>query len=251
MKAILTYHSIDDSESPISLSVATFRRHARFLAEGRIAVVPLQDILDVDPRRDAVAITFDDGFSNFATEAWPVLRSHGLPATVFIAVEHVGRTNRWREGSGPPVPELPLMDWDTLGRMADAGVAIGSHTRTHADLRRLPADRLAEEVEGAADALRRRLGVEAVTFAYPFGAWDAPSREAVGRVHSIAVTTRLAVLPSRGDIDPLLLPRLDAYYYRRVGRLERWGAPSFRAHLRLRRAARSVRTMLHSCVEGR
>ena len=44
MRAILTYHSIDSSGSPISLSEEAFRAHVRFFGSGRVAVVPLADL---------------------------------------------------------------------------------------------------------------------------------------------------------------------------------------------------------------
>ncbi len=44
MRAILTYHSIDSSGSPISLSEESFRGHVRFLGSGRVSVVPLAEL---------------------------------------------------------------------------------------------------------------------------------------------------------------------------------------------------------------
>ncbi|MEY2765521.1 MAG: hypothetical protein RL552_426, partial [Actinomycetota bacterium] len=36
-------------------------------------------------QRDAVAITFDDGFTNFESVAWPLLRFQDFPVTLFVA----------------------------------------------------------------------------------------------------------------------------------------------------------------------
>ena len=51
MRAILTYHSIDGSGSPVSVDEAAFRRHVDWLASGAVDVVPLERILEVDERR--------------------------------------------------------------------------------------------------------------------------------------------------------------------------------------------------------
>ena len=67
---ILTYHSIDDSGSVISVSPAQFRRHMQILTEKRIRVVPLRD---VQATPGAVALTFDDGYRNLVEHAAPVL----------------------------------------------------------------------------------------------------------------------------------------------------------------------------------
>src|SRR5690606_37701023 len=60
MRAILTYHSIDESGSPISVSREAFRAHVRWLASGAVKVRPLAELVDARDGGDAVAITFDD-----------------------------------------------------------------------------------------------------------------------------------------------------------------------------------------------
>src|SRR5262249_42342025 len=79
VRAILTYHSIDDSGSVISISPSQFVEHLRWLASSSVDVVAVSRLLSTTSDRNAVAITFDDAFENFATHAWPLLREHGLP----------------------------------------------------------------------------------------------------------------------------------------------------------------------------
>ncbi|HEY0304812.1 MAG TPA: polysaccharide deacetylase family protein, partial [Longimicrobiales bacterium] len=150
MKAILTYHSIDDSGSVISIDAQTFATHVQWLAQN-VSVVPLED-LQAAPG-PAVALTFDDGFQNFADAALPVLRAHGMPATVFVATDLVGKTNAWSVGAVPDVPHLPLMAWDTLKQISTDGITVGSHTRTHPNLRRTSGTQLRDEIAGAAEII--------------------------------------------------------------------------------------------------
>ena len=56
MRAILTYHSIDESGSPISVAPAAFRRHVEWLASGRVRVVSLEEIVRLNDAVDAVAL---------------------------------------------------------------------------------------------------------------------------------------------------------------------------------------------------
>src|SRR5690606_36506277 len=95
MKAILTYHSVDPSGSPISIDRDAFRAHVRWLASGPIRVVDLDVLIALPPETDAVSLTFDDGFENFASTAWPLLLDHGLPVTLFVVTGFVGRSNTW------------------------------------------------------------------------------------------------------------------------------------------------------------
>ncbi len=117
MRAILTYHSIDPSGSPVSIDELVLRRHIAWLRSGRVQVVPLERITDVSPERDAVAITFDDGFSNFETVAWPLLRHQDFPVTLFVASERVGKDNAWGGAAAPGIPTLALVGWDGLAKM--------------------------------------------------------------------------------------------------------------------------------------
>ncbi|HEX4934164.1 MAG TPA: polysaccharide deacetylase family protein, partial [Gemmatimonadaceae bacterium] len=165
MRAILTYHSIDGSGSPISVSPSTFRAHVRWLASGSVRVLPLDRLLQADDREDAVAITFDDGFENFATEGAALLAEHGLPSTVFVVPDHVAGTNAWGGRSAPGIPTLPLMSWPTLARMAQMGVTLGAHTRRHRDLTRVRGAALEDEVAGCVERMAVETGRRPSSFA--------------------------------------------------------------------------------------
>ena len=239
MRAILTYHSVDPSGSVVSIDEDAFRAHVGFLASGRVRVVGLRELLALPPEEDAVALTFDDGFRNLGRTAWPLLRDHGLPATVFVVTGRVGGENDW-DGTGPGgAPRLPLLDWDDLGRLAEEGLELGCHSRSHPHLDRVDDPARRAEVEGAAADIERRTGRRPASFCYPYGSYDEASVRAVRRVYDVACTTRLDVLGP--DDDRHRLPRLDVYYYRGRGQLEAWGSPAFRARLATRRLLRAAR----------
>lgn len=242
MRAILAYHSIDDSGSVISMDEATFRGHADWLADGGPSVVPLAELLARDDDEDVLALTFDDGFRSFGSTAWPILRERGLPASVFVVSGHAGGTNEWGGRREPDIPVLDLLDWDELGALDEEGVEIGSHTRGHPHLAGLDAARLEDEVAGAAEEIGMRLGRRPAGFAYPYGSLDAAAETRVSALHEWACSTELDVL---GPGTPRhRLPRLDAYYYRRPGTLEAWGSARFRVRLATRQAGRRARARL-------
>jgi peptidoglycan/xylan/chitin deacetylase (PgdA/CDA1 family) len=236
VNGILTYHSIDDSGSVLSVHPDVFRRQADWLASGPVRVLPLGEIRRAPRAGQALALTFDDGFENFASMAWPVLRERELPATLFVVTDRVGKTNDWKSMD---LPQLPLLDWEELGRLSEEGVALGSHTRTHPDLTRLEASRLEDEIAGSAERIKRETGVRPVSFAYPFGRHDDAATEAVRRAFEWACTTEFRPV-DRSDC-PHLLPRLDVYYFRQPGRLERWGSGGFRRRVALRHLGRRLR----------
>lgn len=242
MRAILTYHSLDSSGSPISLPPSVFRRHMEWLQEGRVRVVSVAELVALPADADAVSLTFDDGFANFASEAAPLLRANGYPATVFIVTGHVGTDNRWRGRGEAGIPVLPLLGWDALGRLRESGIDLAAHTRTHPRLTALGTAALDEELGAAKEEIRRRSGAAAEGFAYPYGEVDGRVTAAAARYYRWACTTELRPLGSR-DAE-MLLPRLDAWYFQNPARLSGWGTPAFRAWLWGRRQGRRLRRSL-------
>lgn len=93
---ILTYHRVDDPAarpdlmpSLISATPDGFAAQMTMVARD-FDPVSLHDVLDAldDPRRlprRAVLVTFDDGYRDFAANAWPALRAASVPATLFVA----------------------------------------------------------------------------------------------------------------------------------------------------------------------
>lgn len=253
MQGVMTYHSVDDSGSVISLAPAQFRRHVEWLARSAVSVRPLAEMVSttgantsavvVNPStRNAIALTFDDGFANFADVALPLLRAHAMPATVFVVTDHVGGDNRWGGRASANIPVLPLMDWDALGTLAEYGVEIGAHTRSHPHLPTRSDAQLQDELHGCAELLAQRTGRRPTSFAYPYGALDARSAQHAGAVFTVACTTELRAL--RPHEDRTRIPRLDAWYFREPGQLESWGSVSMLCRLALRRAGRRVRRLM-------
>jgi peptidoglycan/xylan/chitin deacetylase (PgdA/CDA1 family) len=92
---ILTYHRVNDEGDPFFPSVPTdrFERQMAFIARSYV-VLPLVDLVErMEQRRvprNALAITFDDGYRDNLTHAAPILARFGLPATVFLTSGFIG-----------------------------------------------------------------------------------------------------------------------------------------------------------------
>ena len=240
MRAILTWHSVDPSGSPISVSREEFRRQVAWLCSGMVRVVSIEALLELPDAEPAVALSFDDGFANFATEVAPLLVEHGLPATVFVVTDQVGKDNDWGSRHEAGIPLLPLLDWDALARLRDAGVSIAAHSVSHARLTRLEPPEIEAELRNSGIAIQRHLGgAFPAGLAYPYGAVDARVCSAAARWYRWSVTTELRPLNGR---DPLhRLPRIDAWYLRHPARLRAYGTRRFRAWIWARRQARRLR----------
>ena len=232
---ILMYHSIDDSGSVISVSPQEFARQMDWLAASGVPVVPFPEAVR---RPGAVALTFDDGFRNLLSNGLPQLEKHGFRATLFVVSGRAGLDNGW-PGQGRGIPRLPLLDWSEVRELAQHGMALGAHSQTHPDLRRLPLPQAIDEMRRCRDEIADRVGAPVEAVAYPYGLSTPAVRQAASQLFRYACGTRLRhVLP--GD-DLFDLPRVDVYYLRSAKRFESLLTRAGRRYLRWRAAARRVR----------
>ena len=237
--AILTYHSLDDTGSIISVRPRLFREQMEALAGSGLKVVPVAELLN-HPR--AVAVTFDDGFANFADHAVPVLERLSLPATVFVIAGYCGKRNNWpTQPSG--FPELPLMSWSVLRDLPPL-VSLGGHTMTHPNLCTLDDSAVREEILKSRSEIEQRTGRPVETFAYPYGAVDDRAAALVRCEFRVGCGTRLRFV--RRGADHALLPRLDTYYLRSADRVAHLFGLSTRAYIGARRFLRETRAAAYA-----
>jgi len=184
---VLTYHSITDRDvrdpGQMMTSVGLLSEHLSVLREEGGRIVSLRELRERICSGSAVdglvAITFDDGFSDFARLALPALVLLQAPATVFVmAAAASGDLGSLRN----PWPGTYL-GWGELREVVASGlVEVGCHGATHRRLRGLPAAAVAAETIGAKVAIEDGIGKAVDVFAYPFGSFDSydeASRSAV------------------------------------------------------------------------
>ncbi|MCS7003469.1 MAG: polysaccharide deacetylase family protein, partial [Dehalococcoidia bacterium] len=243
--AILMYHAIRPERSPITLSLDRFKGQVAALKKGGLRGVTLSEALAAR-RRSAlppreVAITFDDGYADFATEAWPVLRDAGFRATVFLVTGRLGQDNAW-PGQPSSVPTLPLMGRQQVRRLAREGVEFAAHTVTHPRLSTLAPDALARELAFSRQAVEALTDAPCSLFAYPYGDCSPTVRLHVAEHFAAAVGTDPRVAGPAADA--LCLPRIDATYLNPTGLAGAMYSPMMSAYLALRRAGRGIRNAI-------
>ena len=239
---IITYHSISAGNSPLRIPPALFAAHMEWL-KAHALVVPLARLLQAlvagaaFPQR-AVALTFDDGFRDFASDAAPILRKLALPATVFLPTDYCGRANDW-PGQPAWVKAQPLMDWPQIRELAAQGISFGAHSRTHRALTGLEPAEADEEIRSSRIEIEKQINSTVTHFCYPYGLWNSAVRESVARHYQGACSTAAGVLEPHSD--PYALPRVDAHYLRRPSVLQSMFTRRFSAYITGRRWIRRVR----------
>ena len=170
---VLFYHRVaDDRANSWTISTAGFASQIDWLAE-HCELVGLDELQrrlrQVDSRRPAVSITFDDGYAENCVEAIPMLVRRKIPCTYFVTLRNVLR--------GDPFPHdvargdrFPPNTLDQLRAMAESGIEIGAHAYTHCSLGDISdPKRLAKEIAYSGRALQDLLGRRIRYFSFPFG----------------------------------------------------------------------------------
>jgi len=215
---ILAYHSVSPHRSDgLAVKPSEFDKQMAWLkARGYRSVTLGQYAIGTFKKGERILIiTFDDGYADNYTEAFPILHRYGFLCTIFLVTDYINtdRIFPWDEKKvqGPDDRSFyRALTWDEIRTMADAGMEFGSHTCTHPELAHVSLDVCREEVMRSRAHLSERLGHDVMSFCYPRGSLN----DAVMQTVQEAGYTAAVVTPPRTDIPltPYTLRRSGIYY---------------------------------------
>lgn len=158
---ILMYHHIGPPKNWLYVDTVTFTSQMDYLVGKGYHTVTLPEIIahlqagQPLPEKP-IALTFDDGYADMFTNAYPVLRDRGLKATFFIITQLVGGGD--------------YLTWEQIQEMAgNSLMTIGDHTLTHRALPSLPGAQVQDEILSAQNILQGKINKPVNVFAFPFG----------------------------------------------------------------------------------
>ncbi len=166
--SILVYHKVDRTVEIGGgwITPGVFRRQMEYIKRRNIPVLNPHEYME---KREGILITFDDGYECIYEFAFPVLKEFGFPALVFVVTGFIGKKNTW---------DLPLWGEELhltereIKEMRKEGIFFGSHSHTHPDLRKLPEEKLREELSVSKKVLEDMLGERVDFLSYPFGLFN-------------------------------------------------------------------------------
>ena len=215
---VLMYHSVCDDREPgiapyyrLVTSPARFQRQMQWLKQHGYAIVDLASALqrmqDAAPGWEKlVVVTFDDGFRDFLTGAWPVLANCGFIATVFLPTAFIGQARRSFKGR-------ECLTWSEVRELQHCGVRFGSHTVTHPRLHGMTWTEIRGELADSRAMMEDELQAPVRSFAYPY-AFPQEDHEFVARFkdelasQGYVVSATTAIGRTTPGHDPLSIPRL-------------------------------------------
>lgn len=209
---ILMYHSISQNSQsalPAAERTATdpftFRQQMRSLITAGCNPADLSQLVGwlrdgVRPPNKTVVITFDDGLRDFYTHALPVLQELSFPATVFLPTGLIAASRRTYK-------KMECLTWAEVREIHKAGIRLGSHSVSHADLSELPKVEMMREMAVSKAEIERQIGAPALAFAYPIEfpknkpAFAAEFRDLLVKTgYSCCVTSDLGRVKSGDDL---------------------------------------------------
>ncbi len=167
---VLMYHGISNEKEKsypyyhVNTSPSVFDAHMRYLHENNYSVINLRDLEKSFDTRDSskyVVITFDDGFRNFFTTAFPILKKYNFSATVFLPTGFI-------DNERLSFKDKECMTWDEVRQLCKDGIIFGSHTVTHQQLNNLKEAEIEYEIKHSKDFIEQNLGSAIDAFSYPY-----------------------------------------------------------------------------------
>lgn len=172
---VLIYHRVGRrAQVEMDLDAHIFERQISELAEGGRVVDIDQGLALLDgslpePAYNPVVITFDDGTSDFAEIAVPILVKYRVPALLYVSTEFLDSRREF------PYAGTPLT-WNAARESIATGlITLGSHTHTHALLDRVDASTARDELDRSIERLGEETGLAPKHFAYPKALLGTPA----------------------------------------------------------------------------
>ncbi len=204
---VLMYHKVSPGEKEkYRVSPERFNSQIAYLFKKGYQTISPNELLGFIregkalPKRPLL-ITFDDGYRDNFTYAYPILKRYRFQATIFLVTQYIGKKNEWSGG------DEEILSWEEIGEMREEGLSFGFHTHTHPNLLELSPDKALFEIRDSRRILEERLGEAIRFFAYPYGKFNLEIRDLVEEAGYLGAFSTLPGKNGR-DEDPFLLRRI-------------------------------------------
>lgn len=190
--SILMYHSVGENAAEFTVPPTVFARQLRYLVKLGYHILPVSALVERlragEPLASCISLTFDDGYQDLYTVAFPLIKEFNAPISVFLSTGYVGGTFSTSQGD-----RLPVLSWEQVREMHESGlVEFLPHGRMHHSLPALSADEAKEEIIGSLADLEQKIGSVPHVYAYAKGKY---STETINILANEGFNAAVTVLP--------------------------------------------------------
>ena len=203
---IMMYHMISKQlpktkKSGLRVSPEMFERHLKYFSDNNWSFIKMSELLEHDTQEKVVAITFDDGYEDNYSEAFPLLKKYNACATLYLVIDR--HQNDWsakknpKHNKGDLAKKSKLSD-EQVQEMVTSGIfELGGHTYSHPFLPNLSVEDKEHEMISSKSFLETKFNTNISSFAYPFGIYSSADVDIIKASNFIsAVTTNEGVASS-------------------------------------------------------
>ncbi|MSU08550.1 polysaccharide deacetylase family protein [Veillonellaceae bacterium WCA-693-APC-5D-A] len=168
---VLNYHKVVDEHMSLSVPLADFEQHMKWLKEYGYTSITPEELYEFivngsELPEKPVLITFDDGYKDNYTNAYPIMKKYGFKGTIFVVTGFLGVYDNY-------------MTWEQAKELADNGFSIESHTYSHKSMTEASDEEISKELTKSRDTIKNKLGIDADFMAYPTGTYNLHIAELV------------------------------------------------------------------------
>jgi peptidoglycan/xylan/chitin deacetylase (PgdA/CDA1 family)/glycosyltransferase involved in cell wall biosynthesis len=168
---VIMYHRViknvnEAGKHGIYVTCDQFEEHMKYLRNKGFNTVSIDDVIrGTSKGYKNIIITFDDGYEDNYSNAFPILKKYGFTALIFLTAGL--DFNKWDCDENEPV--VKFLNQREILEMKQYGIEFGAHTLTHPNLSKLSYDEAYKEITESKKNIEKKTGDDVRVFAYPYG----------------------------------------------------------------------------------
>ena len=202
---VLYYHSVNkNADNEVTITPDALEKQLNYIHDNNYVTITIKELYEhlknaAPIPEKSILITFDDGYMNNYTEAFPMLKKLNMKATIFCV--------------GNSLDGSYYLSEDALKEMSDYGIDIQCHTVNHVHLDTLSYEEQLSELRHSKEIIEKITGKEVLSVAYPFGDYNSETIKAAKEAgYKLAFTTHLGLADRNDNIYALDRIYISSYY---------------------------------------
>jgi peptidoglycan/xylan/chitin deacetylase (PgdA/CDA1 family) len=188
---ILMYHRVNyEVKKELSIKEKNFQWHMDYLKRKNYTVLSMDQAFRKIKNNNIggryIVLTFDDGYKDFLTNAFPILNQYNFPSILYLVPGYIEQNQVfwWDKDLG----KSDLLSWQQILKLKESPlIEFGSHTLHHYDLDTLQKSQLTFEIQKSKAIIEEKLNRRVGHFSYPRGLYNKDAEEIINNIYDTGV----------------------------------------------------------------